>query len=91
MIPKIKVYKLHLAKTLNFYNEVLSKKFGPVARSEAIKELIRIEARQIQFQMSRKEKTNTWQIPIKIEFFDNGTYTAAPEDENQILILDFDK
>ena len=91
MIAKIKVYKAHLARTLNYYNEVLTQKFGPVARSEAIKELIRIEAKQIQAQIARRDRTNTWQIPIRVEFFDNGTYTVLPENESQVLIIDFDQ
>ncbi len=90
-MTKIKVYKAHLIKTLNVYNEILTQKFGPVARSEAIKELIRIEAKQIQVQIARKERTNTWQIPIKVEFFENGTYTVVPEDDSHFLIIDFDK
>ena len=37
---KTRVFRTHLIKTLNYYNEILAQKFGPIARSEAIKELI---------------------------------------------------
>lgn len=85
---KTRIFRIHLIKTLNHYNELLAQKFGPVARNEAIKELIRIEAKQIQQQIARRERTNAWQIPIKVEFADNGTYSVLPENENQILIID---
>jgi hypothetical protein len=85
---KTRVYRIHLAKALNHYNELLAQKFGAIAKSEAIKELIRLESKQIQTRIARAERTNAWQIPIVVEFFDNGTYTVKPENENQILIID---
>lgn len=82
---------MHLAQTLNYYNEFLTEKFGSFARSESIKELIRLEAKRIQTETAKKQKTNTWQIPITVKFHENGTYTVMPENENQVLIIDFDK
>lgn len=85
---KTRVYRLHLVKTLNFYGTKLAEKFGPIARTEAMKEVIRIEAMRLQQTMAKREPTNSWQIPVRVEFMENGQFNVLPADENQILIID---
>lgn len=85
---KIRIHRIHLARTLNYYGEQLAIKFGPLALNEAVRELIRIEANQLQQKMARVEKSNSWQIPIRVDFSSNGQYNVLPLDENNILIID---
>jgi hypothetical protein len=85
---KIRVFRIHLAKTLNYYSTKLAEKYGPIARSEAMKELIRLDAVKLQRTMARREPTNSWQVPVKVEFMANGQFHVLPEDENKILIID---
>ena len=85
---KTRVVRYHLVKTLNYYEEKLAEKFGSRALNEVMKELIRREAPLIQMRMARQEKTNSWLIPIKVHFEDNGVYRVVPECEADILIID---
>lgn len=85
---KLRVFRTHLLTTLNYYNQELAQKFGPLALSEAAKENIRIEAKKIQYRMSRQQKTNSWLVPVKVNFSDMGQYNVVPENENDILIID---
>lgn len=85
---KTRVRKYEYVKMLNFYEEQLASKFGPLASNEAIKEILRIELQKLYSFYSRKNITNIWNIPLKIEFSDVGTYCVLPENENSILIID---
>jgi hypothetical protein len=72
-----------------FYNEQLAQTFGPVVLSEAQRERMRIEFQKLQFVVKRQQTTNTWQVPLKLEFFDDGTYKVDILDEQQVLFLDW--
>ena len=77
-----------MLKTLTFYNEQMAQIFGPLILSEAQRERARIEFEKLQFVIKRQQTTNTWQVPLKLEFYDDGTYKIDLQDENQVLFLD---
>ena len=85
---KLRVHKNHVAKTLNWYQEELTRKFGSLALSEAFKEIMRRDFENFHHDMMQKEKTNSWQIPLKLEFKDDGTYQVNVKDESRVLYLD---
>lgn len=77
-----------MALTLNWYEQRLTTKFGSVILSEAQRELARREFEQFHNMMRQKEKTNSWQVPLELEFFDDGTYRVKIVDESKVLYLD---
>jgi hypothetical protein len=85
---KMRVYKTHVAKTLNWYQEELTKKFGSLILSEAYKEIIRRDFETFHKMIMNREKTNSWQIPLKVDFKEDGTYQVNIVDENRLLYLD---
>jgi len=85
---KIRIKRYDMLKTLTFYNEQMAQIFGPLILSEAQRERARIEFEKLQFVIKRQQTTNTWQVPLKLEFYDDGTYKIDLQDENQVLFLD---
>jgi len=86
---KIRVRRHDMVKTLVFYNEQLAQVFGPLLLSEAQRERARIEFDKLQMLVKRQQTTNTWQVPLKLVFFEDGTYRVDIFDENQVLFIDF--
>ena len=86
---KIRVRRHDMLRTLTFYNEQMAQIFGPLILSEAQRERARIEFERLQFVVRKQQTTNTWQVPLKIDFFEDGTYKIDLADENQVLFLDF--
>ena len=85
---KTRVFRPHLASTLHFYQEKVTERFGPVIPGEASRELARRFLLSLWAQVKQQQKTNSWQIPLTIEFAANGTFMVKVADENQILIID---
>jgi len=85
---KLRVYKKHVAQTLNWYQEKLTGHFGPRILSEAQREIMRREFEQIHKKTMKLEKTNSWQVPLQIEFRSDGSYQVLPLDESRLLYLD---
>lgn len=86
---KIRIKKYDMLKTLTFYNEQLAQIFGPLILSEAQRERARMEFIKLQMMVKKQQTTNTWQVPLKLEFFDDGTYKIDILDEQQVLFTDF--
>lgn len=80
---------MHMAITLNWYDEHLSSKFGEVILSEAQREIMRRHFDALHANMRRNEKTNSWLVPLQINFNDfDGTYRVGIIDESNVLYLD---
>lgn len=74
--------------TLNWFEEQLTEQFGQVIFSEAQKEIMRRQFDALQAHQRQKERTNCWQVPLQIDFIDNGTYKVSIIDESGLLYLD---
>ena len=85
---KRRLCRAHLVRTINFYQEYLTQKFGQVALSEAQKEVMRQEFERIHMMMKQREKTESWQVPLQITFMNNGSYQVSVIDENDLLFID---
>lgn len=77
-----------MLRTLTFYNEQMAQIFGPLILSEAQRERARLEFERLQFVTRRQQSTNTWQVPLKLLFQEDGTYNIEILDEQQVLFLD---
>lgn len=87
--PKTRVQRMHMAITLNWYEEQLSSQFDQVILSESQREVMRRHFAVLQSNMRQREKTNSWQIPLEINFNDfDGTYRVGIIDESNVLYLD---
>jgi len=85
---KIRVYKIHLSRTIQWYQNKLDSEFGSLATNENLREIIRRRLDELYFQMKNREKTNSWQIPLKVVFLDNGRYYIDMADASNVLFLD---
>lgn len=77
--------------TIKWFEEELIKSWGLVVNSEAKKELMRRELEMLWLQKRKFEKTNSWQVPLKIEFDINniqGTWRIVIADESTVLIME---
>jgi len=90
MALKIRVRRPHVVVVLNWYAEQLTQRFSPVILSEAQREIMRRDFTQLHAVTMKKEKTNSWQIPLEINFNDNGTWQVCIIDESRLLYLDDD-
>ena len=88
-LMKIRVNRNDMIKTIVWYTEKMTQKFGPLVLSEAQRERVRIDFENFHLATKKQQLTNTWQVPLKIEFSNNGTYKISILDEEQILFLDW--
>ena len=88
-MTKLRVHKVHVVQSINWYQEKLCESFGSnYAVSEAHREIMRRELRALQSGMARKERTNSWLIPVSLNFAVDGTFQVGLIDESQLLYLD---
>lgn len=85
---KTRVHRAHMASMLNWYNEQMTQRFGLIILSEAQRELVRRDFSILQNRMRQQEKTNCWQVPLQVEFDNNGTFKVSIIDEKTVLYLD---
>ena len=85
---KLRVRRHDLIAVVKFYHEQLAQSVGPAVLSESHKEIARREFLMLQMSMRKQERTNAWQVPLILEFNDDGTYIVELEDERKILIMD---
>lgn len=77
-----------MALMLNWYEQQLTQRFGPVVLSEAQREIMRRDFNALQQNMRIKEKTNCWKVPLQLDFEPTGTYRVKIVDESGVLYID---
>jgi len=81
--------KMHMLRALNWYQEQLTNFIhGPIAYSEAQKEVLRIHLKHIQQLQQYNEKSTHWFVPVHIEFENNGIFKVVISEPNNVLYLD---
>jgi hypothetical protein len=83
-----KVFKTHLLKTIKWYEEELTKRHGPLALSPAMAIKIEQDFETLVAYKKTREPTTSWQIPLKLRFFDDGRFEIELVDPNRITYLD---
>jgi hypothetical protein len=87
-LREFRVFKIHLLKTIKWYEEELAKRHGPLALSPAMVVRIERDFEALVAYKKTREPTESWQIPLKLKFFDNGRFEIGIVEPNNILYLD---
>jgi hypothetical protein len=87
-VPKLRIHRQHMAATVRWYEEQLVMKYGLLVQTPALQELMRREFEMIQIQKRNFEKTNSWLVPLKLDFASIGTWQVSIADASMILYLD---
>jgi len=86
---KLRVYRAHVAQSINWFQERLTVTFGARGGiSEAHKEIMRRELRALQQMQVRQQKTNSWMVPLSLNFAADGTFQVSLDSEDNLLYLD---